>query len=113
MARRGIRFSDGPCAGAALGVLAGLAAPAEAASPSPSPPPRPPAAIYAKVCGYCHGQHVGPVIRRLPPDHVIQMVRNGPRAMPAFRPTEISDAELKALAQWVHDSHADPKEHDE
>lgn len=78
-------------------------------------PPREPAMIYAKTCGYCHGQHVAPVIRgrNLPPEVIAQYVRSGPRAMPAFRPTEISDAELKALAQWVSTSKADPKEHDQ
>jgi mono/diheme cytochrome c family protein len=31
--------------------------------------------------------------------------------MPAFRPTEITDAELKALSNWISTSKADPKEH--
>ncbi|MCY1672057.1 cytochrome c [Novosphingobium sp. SL115] len=80
---------------------------------APGAPPRAPEAIYAKTCGYCHGQHVAPIIRGrgLPPEIITQYVRTGPRAMPAFRPTEISDAELKALAKWVSTSKADPKEH--
>ncbi|MFM2370482.1 MAG: hypothetical protein RIS85_204 [Pseudomonadota bacterium] len=82
---------------------------------APAAPPRAPEAVYAKTCGYCHGQHVAPIIRGrgLPPEIIIQYVRTGPRAMPAFRPTEISDAELKALAKWVSTSKADPKEHDQ
>lgn len=75
--------------------------------------PRAPEQIYAKTCGYCHGHNVGPIIRgrQLPAEAVVLMVRNGRGAMPAFRPTEITDAELKALADWVSSSRADPKEH--
>lgn len=91
------------------------AVPAGAAEPAPRPvpPPRAPAAVYAKTCGYCHGQHVAPIIRgrALPPELIAQYVRRGQRAMPAFRPTEISDAELGALAKWINASKADPKEH--
>jgi mono/diheme cytochrome c family protein len=42
---------------------------------------------------------------------ITMMVRSGNGAMPAFRPTEISDAELAALAQWISTSKKDPKEH--
>lgn len=75
--------------------------------------PRPPAVIYAKVCGYCHGSNVGPVIlgRHLQADSTRLLVRTGPRAMPAFRPTEITDAELDSLARWIEVSTVDPKEH--
>lgn len=88
---------------------------ADSASAGAASTPRAPEVIYAKTCGYCHGQHVAPVIRgrKLPPQIIAQYVRSGPRAMPAFRPTEISDAELKALAQWVSISKADPKEHEQ
>lgn len=83
-----------------------------AASPAATTAPRPPEAIYAKTCGYCHGQHVAPIIRGrgLPPEIIEQYVRTGPRGMVAFRPTEISDVELKALAKWLNASKADPKE---
>lgn len=75
--------------------------------------PRDPAYVYRTTCGYCHGHNVGPVIRgrALPPETIEYMVRNGNGAMPAFRPTEISPAELAALAQWISTSKADPKEH--
>jgi mono/diheme cytochrome c family protein len=101
--------------GIAFTAVVGLILTAGAASAAPTiaaPAPRPPEAIYAKVCGYCHGAHVGPIIRgrRLPPEVVTQIVRLGPNAMPAFRPTEISDAELDSLARWVSTSKADPKE---
>lgn len=74
--------------------------------------PRPPEKIYASVCGYCHGHNVGPVIlgRQLPAAAIAQFVRRGQGAMPAFRPTEISDDELKALGAWIQASKADPKE---
>ncbi len=75
-------------------------------------PQRSPEAVYDAVCGYCHGQNVGPVIRgrSLPPEATEYIVRHGQNAMPAFRPTEISPGELKALALWLQKSAADPKE---
>lgn len=74
---------------------------------------RPPEVVYTKTCGYCHGRNVGPVIlgRHLDPATVRMMVRRGPNGMPAFRPTEVTDAELTALADWIMKSKADPKEH--
>lgn len=73
---------------------------------------RSPEQVYSAVCGYCHGQNVGPVIRgrAIPAATVETWVRHGMNAMPAFRPTEITPAELKALAVWVEKSTADPKE---
>lgn len=75
--------------------------------------PRPPEQVYASTCGYCHGHNVGPIIlgRKLPSEMVTAFVRKGQGAMPAFRQTEISDRELKALAEWIEASMADPKEH--
>lgn len=76
------------------------------------PAPRSPETLYVRTCGYCHGKHVAPIIRGrgLPVDVIEQYVRTGPRGMVAFRPTEISDVELKALAKWLNASKADPKE---
>lgn len=73
---------------------------------------RAPEELYAKTCGYCHGKNVGPVIRgrELPAEAITLMVRSGPNGMPAFRPTEISDTELNALAAWISASKADPME---
>lgn len=73
---------------------------------------RAPEIIYSKICGYCHGRNVGPVIRgrALPVDAVKFIVRNGQNGMPAFRPTEITSAELGALATWISASKADPME---
>lgn len=74
---------------------------------------RAPEQVYAKVCGYCHGRNVGPVIlgRHLPADAVTYVVRHGQNGMPAFRPTEISPAELEALAAWVAAADARKEEH--
>jgi mono/diheme cytochrome c family protein len=73
---------------------------------------RAPETIYAKTCGYCHGRNVGPVIRgrALPADSIKAIVRAGRNGMPAFRPTEITSAELDGLAKWVSASKADPQE---
>jgi mono/diheme cytochrome c family protein len=75
-------------------------------------PQRTPEQVYSAVCGYCHGRNVGPVIRgrAIPAATVEMMVRNGMNAMPAFRPTEVTPDELKALAIWIEKSAADPKE---
>lgn len=75
--------------------------------------PRSPEKIYQTTCGYCHGRNVGPIIkgRELPPESVTYMVRNGIGGMPAFRPTEITNEELDALAVWISESKADPAEH--
>lgn len=75
--------------------------------------------VYAKWCGPCHDPGPGhpgtqrlewslgkdkAVLRRrtdLDPEFVKYMVRNGRMKMPALRPTEISDAELDALADLL------------
>jgi len=64
--------------------------------------------IYVKICSNCHETGVGPVIKarplatnddRLPPEYFEFTVRNGKLAMPAFRVTDINDAELRKLAE--------------
>lgn len=73
---------------------------------------RSPEKVYASTCGYCHGTNIGPIIlgRKLQPDYIQQMVREGRNAMPAFRPTEISPEELSALSRWIEQAPANPKE---
>lgn len=68
------------------------------------------AAVYARVCAHCHETGIGPVItgRALPADYVLHVVRTGPGAMPAFRPSEIDDRRLAALAAFVHGAHEAP-----
>ncbi len=82
-------------------------------SANAEPAQRPPEEIYATVCGYCHGRNVGPIIlgRNLPPEAIELFVRTGQGAMPAFKPTEITDEELTALARWVGDAEASEQEH--
>ena len=62
----------------------------------------------SKVCGYCHEANVGPVItgRNLMPEYISAIVRNGNRAMPAFRESEINDAALAGVAKLVSTSPA-------
>lgn len=62
--------------------------------------------VYDKVCGYCHETNVGPVItgRNLPPDYIMYVVRNGNRAMPAFRDSEINDSKLAEVVKLVSTS---------
>lgn len=99
--------------GVGLLVAAGIAAfVGMPASQVEATPIRPPEQVYASTCGYCHGQNVGPIIlgRKLPADAVKLMVRSGLNSMPAFRPTEISPAELDQLARWIELSSKDPKE---
>jgi mono/diheme cytochrome c family protein len=73
---------------------------------------RSPETVYAVTCGYCHGTNVGPILRgrNLPADIIKQRVRHGQNAMPAFRPTEITNAELDKLVAWISASKADAKE---
>jgi mono/diheme cytochrome c family protein len=76
-------------------------------------PPRAPEQIYAKVCGYCHGRNVGPVIlgRHLPAESIKYVARHGQNGMPAFRPSEVTPAELDALANWISAAEARKEEH--
>ncbi len=75
---------------------------------------RTPEKVYASACIYCHGHQVAPGVlvapvllgRRLAPALVTNYVRHGPGRMPAFPPTEVSDAELTQLAQWIQASPA-------
>lgn len=74
---------------------------------------RTPEVVYAKVCGYCHGKNIGPILlgRKLDTDMIKAVARHGRNGMPAFRPTEVSAAELDALASWISKSPARPEEH--
>lgn len=61
------------------------------------------AEVYAKVCGYCHDTQVGPQIRgrSLSETYIRAVVRNGNRAMPSFRSSEIDDESLAKLAEFI------------
>lgn len=102
------------CAPIATVILCLFVAPAfggEVAPPSASP--RSAEVVYRQGCGYCHGRNVGPIIlgRHLAVAYVRERVRAGVNAMPAFRPTEISEAELAAVAALIERSSADAEEH--
>lgn len=64
--------------------------------------------VYNKVCAYCHEANVGPVLtgRNLMPDYIKSVVRNGNRAMPAFRESEINEAALAGVVKLVSTSTA-------
>lgn len=96
----------------ALGAAAAVAA-------QDSPSPRTPQQVFADKCVFCHdarGWGTRSLARRTPPGQaqlldrevlpavVVQYaVRRGVGSMPQFTPTEISDAELAALAVWLAD----------
>lgn len=94
-----------------------LAAPVGSSQPRPAPPVPVLSApiragdgigtqVYARTCAYCHDHGVGPAIkgRELDPAAVRLMVRHGALAMPAFRQTEISEAELDAVGKMLSES---------
>ena len=61
------------------------------------------AEVYAKICAFCHEAKVGPTIRGRGPDpaYIRFIVRQGNRAMPAFRAAEINDESLAKVAEYV------------
>ena len=67
------------------------------------------AEVYDKVCALCHETKIGPTIRGrgLDPIYVSFMVRNGLRAMPAFREAEIDAQSLQKLAEYVSKQEAE------
>lgn len=69
---------------------------------------RNPQHIFKQTCAFCHGTGVGPEIRgrQLPPEYISYVVQNGLRAMPAFRPTDFTPAEIAALAKMINESPA-------
>jgi mono/diheme cytochrome c family protein len=107
-----MRWAGGVVLGTGLALAAGLAASANAQA-TYEVEPRAPQYLYDRTCGYCHGHNVGPIIlgRQLPAAVVSSIVRSGNGAMPAFKPTEITNQELQALAAWIQASPADSMEH--
>lgn len=59
--------------------------------------------IYTKVCAHCHESGVGPIVlgRKLSPEYIKVVVRNGQKAMPAFRKAEINDSALDLLLEYI------------
>lgn len=58
---------------------------------------------YDKICGYCHDKGIGPQIRGLGirAEDIVKTARSGNKAMPAFRQTEIDDATLNKVAEYI------------
>lgn len=73
----------------------------------------PPEQVWAATCGYCHGRPgLAPELRGrgLPEPVIIAFVRNGAPGMPPFHESELSDAEVDALAQWIRQAPAPVQE---
>lgn len=89
-------------------ILAGLALACTQAALAADQPTEVRDPTYAKVCSYCHETGIGPVLlgRQLPTVYIENVVRQGFRAMPSFRPTEIDNAALASVARWVSESAA-------
>ena len=69
-----------------------------------------PGELYGKVCHYCHDTQVGVPLfgRQLEPAYIKETVRQGKTAMPAFKPSEFTDAELDALIDFILHSQGSP-----
>ena len=110
------------------GSLMGAAAPSAAAQPAASPAATaaaapPGKAVFDRWCAECHapghghpgtqqlgwtrGEKLAVLEQRkdLVPDYVNLVVRRGLVEMPPYRPTEISDAELAQLADYLSRRH--------
>ncbi len=59
--------------------------------------------VWREACGYCHNDRVAPELRgtTLAAGVIVSAVRAGPGGMPSFAPSELSDAELEQLAEWI------------
>ena len=59
--------------------------------------------LWRATCAYCHNEHVAPELRgsALTAQVITGAVRGGPKAMPSFAGSQISDNELNALADWL------------
>ncbi len=64
--------------------------------------------MYAQTCAYCHGAGVAVELRGsgLPREYIAAVIRNGLRAMPAFRPSDFNDADIAALVEMITTSPA-------
>lgn len=59
--------------------------------------------VWHSLCRYCHETTIGPPLLgvAVPATLTIAIVRSGHDAMPAFTGTQISDRELRELADWI------------
>lgn len=65
--------------------------------------------VFAAVCSHCHDLGNGPKIkgRNLPSEYIKVRVRNGFRAMPAFRSANIDDKSLQRVIEYINNSPVD------
>lgn len=65
--------------------------------------------VFKAVCSHCHELGTGPKIkeRNLPAEYIKIRVRQGFRAMPAFRASNIDDKSLQLVAEYINKSSAD------
>lgn len=103
--------------GAAPAPAQTAAAPAAALSVDPAAAARPAgdrsgARLAQNTCFQCHGLGVAPDLRRQVLDYATfhRVARHGLNAMPAFRETEISDAELRAVYDYIASRRVAPGE---
>lgn len=74
-----------------------------------------PEAIYNSTCAYCHSRSLPPfpavelLGRQLDPQTIQYIASHGQGAMPAFRFSELSQADLERLGKWIEASPAPPK----
>lgn len=79
----------------------------------------PGAALFARHCVHCHGDDAEATgtlqlartrgqdkallagRQDLPPEYIQFVVRNGLKAMPGFLPSEITEPEVRVLADWL------------
>lgn len=62
-----------------------------------------PKQMYQLSCAQCHDTGVGPALfgRSLAVDYITYMVRHGRAGMPAFKPSDYSDSDVRQLATWI------------
>ena len=62
--------------------------------------------MFDATCAYCHGAGVADELRGrdFPPEYIGVVIRHGVRGMPAFRPSDFSDADIAALAAMIASS---------
>lgn len=69
-----------------------------------------PEQLWRTTCRYCHDNGVARELRGagLDSQSIVTAVRVGPKAMPSFTQSQISDHELEQLAEWVTTQKAPP-----
>jgi len=59
--------------------------------------------LWRSTCAYCHDGRLASQLlgARLTAQAVLAAARAGPNSMPSFSASQVSDAELRALADWM------------